>query len=349
MPHAVQAHDGGSPAHSGLAAALEPVLHEVCEHRLGPVEWFHAAWQRGGASTGFSTYRMRNSQQPVPVLVKFPIGPVEYEWTTGLGCVTLCTACDDEEKFVAAHDRATPRVLAHGTQLGSYDMAWVVTERLAGDHLPRHMNAAMVTELMTRVLEFHQAAGKHKPVAGRYKSPDWSMLLERARHLSHEHAIADFQQWSEAIRHVLKHLPSLQARWEARTIDTWCHGDLHVANALRRVAPGCTLAAPGDGPCVLIDLALVHPGNWIEDALYLERQYWGHEEWIGHVKPVSLLARLRREAGLPTVGDYNELANLRRVLMGACAPALIAIEGSNQKYLKSALRHVQEMLPMVVH
>lgn len=345
MAHADSAQSGGSL--SGLAGALEPVLHEVCEGRLGPVEWFHAAWQRGGASTGFSTYRI--GSDVIPVLVKFPIGPVEYDWTTRLGCVTSCTMCDDHGAYAAAQDRATPRVLAHGTQLGGYDMAWIVTERLAGDHLPRHMSEELVTELMRRLLHFHMAAAAASPVTGKHKSPDWLILLERARHLSHEHAIPEFQKWNEAIRHVVKHLPSLKARWEARPVDTWCHGDLHVANALRRVAPGCTLAAPGEGPCVLIDLALVHPGNWIEDALYLERQYWGHEEWIAHAKPLSILARLRREAGLPTQGDYNELANLRRILMAACAPALIGSEGGNQKYLHSALTHVEKLLPMVVH
>ncbi len=59
----------------------------------------------------------------------------------------------------------------------------------------------------------------------------------------------------------------------------------------RQVAGG-----PVDGRhgCVLVDLALVHPGHWVEDALYLERQYWGHSDLLKGVKPASELARLRQ-------------------------------------------------------
>jgi len=123
-------------------------------------------------------------------------------------------------------------------------------------------------------------------------------------------------------------------------LDTWCHGDVHPGNVLRR----------GEhGQLVLIDLGLVHPGHWIEDALYLERQYWGHEDWLGGVKPVSILGRLRREAGLPMDGDYGELANIRRVMMAACVPAVVDREGSNTKYLRHALDLIERLLPQIPH
>jgi aminoglycoside phosphotransferase (APT) family kinase protein len=202
---------------------------------------------------------------------------------------------------------------------------------------------------MSRVLAFHTSAAACKPVAGKAKSPDWAMLLERGRHLTVEHALPEFHEWHDIIRRVQRNLPWLKARWEQRTIDTWCHGDVHPGNVLRRVMPGGSLAHAGSGPCVLIDLALVHVGHWMEDALYLERQYWGHEDWIGHAKPLTILARLRREAGLPTESAYAELANVRRVLMASCAPAMIGTEGGNQKYLHSALEHAKMLLPMVLH
>src|SRR2546421_544761 len=67
--------------------------------------------------------------------------------------------------------------------------------------------------------------------------------------------------------------------------------------------------SPPKHPCVLIDLALVHSGHWMEDALYLERQFWGHEPLLHGVKPLPMLAKLRRERGLPTDDHYSELAN----------------------------------------
>jgi hypothetical protein len=93
-----------------------------------------------------------------------------------------------------------------------------------------------------------------------------------------------------------------------------------------------------------VDLALVHPGHWLEDALYLERQYWGHTELLHGIKPVSLIAKYRRERGLPTDENYADLAVVRRVLMAACAPALVDREG-NPKYLHAALEVIERFLP----
>jgi hypothetical protein len=105
---------------------------------------------------------------------------------------------------------------------------------------------------------------------------------------------------------------------------------------------------PGTAPncCVLIDLALVRPGHWIEDAVYLERQFWAHPEQLFGVHPVSHLARLRREQGLSTDGDYGQLANVRRVLMAACVPALFPQEGST-RYVQAALDLLLRVLPQV--
>jgi len=315
---------------------LEPTLHEVCKGRLGPIEWFHASWQRGGAATGFATYRLHDDQPPVGVLVKLPIGPLEYKWTTRLG------ACADASAFTSDHAQHLPvaRVLAHGMELGGYDLGWIISERLSGDHMPRHMSARDVEELLTRVCEFHRMALAHEPVTGKPHSPAWDQLLDKARHQCREHAVAEFSRWADAIRKVQRALPALANRWSARVLDTWCHGDVHPGNVLRR----------GEhGQLVLIDLGLVHPGHWIEDALYLERQYWGHEDWLGGVKPVSILGRLRREAGLPMDGDYGELANIRRVMMAACVPAVVDREGSNTKYLRHALDLIERLLPQIPH
>jgi hypothetical protein len=97
---------------------------------------------------------------------------------------------------------------------------------------------------------------------------------------------------------------------------------------------------------VLVDLALVHPGHWIEDAIYLERQYWGHSDLLKGVKPVSELARLRRERGLNANDNYPDLANVRRVLMAACVPAAAEREG-NAKYVRAALELLDRLIPQV--
>jgi hypothetical protein len=86
----------------------------------------------------------------------------------------------------------------------------------------------------------------------------------------------------------------------------------------------------------------------MEDALYLERQFWGHSHLLGGVKPVSVLAALRRAAGLHNDDHYPELANIRRILMAACAPAMMQREG-NAKYLHTALEMIETLLPQVPH
>jgi hypothetical protein len=55
---------------------------------------------------------------------------------------------------------------------------------------------------------------------------------------------------------------------------------------------------------------------------------------------------LLKERGLYGGEDYAALANVRRVLMGATAPAFLEKEG-NPKYLRAALEHVEKLLPLV--
>jgi hypothetical protein len=329
-----------------LAIALEPALGEACGGRLGAIEWFHAAWQRGGAATGFSSLRLREGETPVPVLVKLPVGPDEFRWTTTLGRCAIDAWDDDRQR-----GGVTPRVLACGQELGGSDIGWVVVERLGGDHLPFHMDEGLVVALVERVVDFHQAAAGARSVEGRARTPEWERLIDKGREMTKEAGeVPEHHLWHEALRKVHKALPTLRARWDARPIDTWCHGDVHPGNVLRRLPAGVRSprqAVYAHEPWVLIDLALVHPGHWLEDALYLERQYWGHEHWLAQAKPLSIMARLRRERGLACDAHYDQLANVRRVLMAACAPAMIHREG-NAKYMHAALALIDRLLPQAV-
>lgn len=334
-----------SDAH-GLAVMLEPLLASVASApgergqargTLGKVEWFKSVWQRGGAATGFAPWTFPNGQT-TSVLVKFPIGAIEQRWTCALG------DCD-HASWNSAHARgfATPRVIASGIELGGYDFAWLITEKLHGKPPSARLTKEDAEQLLRTAAEFQRAAIQQVPdVNGRPKSPDWATAVARSRELCRDGSIPESQRWMDPLKQVQKLIPRLQARWESRKMNAWCHGDVHPGNLLHR-EPN---SDDTPGRPVLIDLALVHPGHWLEDALYLERQYWGHTEYLHGMKPVSELARIRRELGLCANDDYAELANVRRVLMAACAPGLFDREG-NLKYLHAALEWIEKLLPQV--
>lgn len=312
-----------------LAEMLCPILREVCGGRLSPVQWFRSAWQAGGASTGTATYQLTPTRA-IDVVVKLPVGPLEHHWTTAVG------ACDDS---VEHHDGPTPRVLASGTELGGYDLAWLVVEKLDGHPLSTMLSAESVQGLLRTAAVWYRRAGSTRDIADAPppKVEDWPALIARGREAVRDNALTDAQRWNEALKHVQRLLPKLVNGWESRRINTWCHGDLHPGNAMLRArAGGGKEEASLVQRCVLIDLALVHPGHWVEDALYLERLFWAKPELLFGIKPVPTLARFRRELGLDTSDDYGSIALLRRVLMAATVPAFLEHEG-HPKYVRAAL------------
>src|SRR3954466_14575891 len=132
-----------------LAISLGPSLIDHCSGRLGPIEWFRASWQRGGAATGFSTWALDNRQR-IGVIVKFPVGPCELRWTTALGATNF-----DHWHHPDSLACPTPRVIASGHQLGGYDLAWLITERLQGPAISSNLSAQTITDLLTAVADFH--------------------------------------------------------------------------------------------------------------------------------------------------------------------------------------------------
>ena len=315
------------PDAHALAAALEPALHSASGGRLGRIEWFRAAWQHGGASTGFAAW---NGGECPQAMIKLPVGPVELRWGR------LLSPADDPDPVV-------PRMLASGDELGGYDLGWIIVEKLAGKPLSTNLTAEGLHDSLAALNEFHAKASAVRTIDEVPRTYDWEANLARAKEAVKTHQMADATRWLDALRHLHKGLPFVVARWNSREINTWCHGDFHPGNALRRAA------APGQnqpGRCVLIDLALVHPGHWIEAALYLERQFWGHSELLMGVKPLSTLARLRREAGLSVDPQYTEVAVARRVLMAAVVPLFIDRE-HNTRYVRAALDVLERFLPQV--
>lgn len=332
-----------------LAHLLEPALIAACGERLSNIQWFRSAWQAGGASTGFAKFTQPDTHV-VEVVVKLPVGPNEHRWTSALGSIRGVeggrgggapnNGHPDEAEGPLCH--CTPRVLASGIELGGYDLAWLVVEKLHGTPLNTCLDEHAVRDLLTAAADYYSAAAKARPVADADPPPskDWESIIARGRDAIHKHGINEEQRWNQAIKAVQRILPRLIERWLARPINTWCHGDLHFGNALRRQG-----VSPGSG-CVLIDLALIHPGHWVEDAVYLERLYWAKPELLCGIKPVSFLAKLLRERGLSDHEDYAMLANIRRVLMAACVPAFLLHEG-HPRYVHAALEILERTLPMV--
>ncbi len=332
------AHEGqppkaGATAHGSggnLASTLAPALVQACDGRLSEIEWFKATWQSGGASTGYTTFTDENGAQR-PAIVKLPVGPREYRWTTGLGLGP--ESLED--------DAPVPQVYAAGTSLGGYDLAWVVIERLQGAPLSKSFDKQGVRDLLDAVADWYLRAAEAWPVEGDPVHADWEKLLATARTAVKDSGMPDAQQWNQAVHNVQRALPKLLSIWDTRPIHTWCHGDLHPGNAMRRAGADDEL-----GRCVLIDLALVHPGHWVEDAIYLERLYWGRKELLHGVKPVSHIARRLKASGATIEEDYARLATVRRVLMGGCVPAFLAREG-DPTYLKGALTAIESGLQIL--
>lgn len=322
---------------SSLGQALGPVLRNVCGGRLGEVSWFRATWQHGGAATGYATWDLGNGKT-VECVVKLPVGYTEYFWTKRLGLVSASDWDSDD-----ALTLPTPRVLAGGFELGGYDFAWLVMERLAGPPVASNPTPQSMWEIFESAAEFHAAAITEQSIVPERAPdpPDWGSLIAKARRVVSENDLEHADRWSSLLTRVEAIEPALRAQWAARDIDTWCHLDLHGRNAMRRASPD----PDHPGHCVLIDLAMVRPGNWIEDALYLERLHWGHEEILCGVEPVTALARAREFNGLPLGEGYERLADLRRVLMAASVPAFLGREG-DRKYLAHALECLDRLLPV---
>ena len=101
----------------------------------------------------------------------------------------------------------------------------------------------------------------------------------------------------------------------------------------------CRSDAPGS-PVTLIDLAEVHAGHWIEDAVYLERQLWGHETRLKSTRPIHAMATARKKHNLRVDDDYTTLVDIRRLILAATAPAFMQSEG-DPRYLTACLEQFQ--------
>lgn len=308
LPEAESAHPFGE--------MLGPVLLSLCSGRLADLQWFRTDWQRGGALTGYATWT-DDQQSTRPVVVKFPVPPNEKYWLVQL----------------ATHP-ITPNLYAHGSELGGYDLAWVVMERLPHGPLASSQPHETFPPIAQAIASFYNAA-RSVPLGEPRPKRDWPAQLKQARDRICKVSIPNSQRWRKALKAAGKKLPAWLDAWHARDTGYWVHGDLHPGNAMSR-------DHGPDGPAVLFDLASVRRGHWVEDAVYLEQLYWTHPNASQTNPPAKLIAKALKEHRLTPGDNWPQLANVYRALLAMSAPNQLNKPGGNA-YAAAAL-HVLERL-----
>lgn len=321
-------------AGSDLGRSLQPALERACRGKLHDIRWFHADWQRGGAATGFAMAQVM--REPVEgwetereVVIKAPIGWTEYRALRDLGLTAA----------------PTPRVVTMGMELEAYDLAWVVMERVPGNPIITRLDEdafGVFEQVADATARFYAHCGAcwrtPERTSGRF---DWHELLAKAiGSLDDNPTIAHHDRWVAAIRRLDALVDTIVPRWRARSINTWCHGDLHPGNAMIR-PEGSPWGEPG---VVLIDFAEMHAGHWVEDAVYMERLFWAREPVASATNPVEQIAAARRIHGLSVDDGYRELADIRRALKAGAAPAFVHLEG-HPAYMEAALGMLERVVP----
>ena len=101
-----------------------------------------------------------------------------------------------------------------------------------------------------------------------------------------------------------------------------------------------TRRPPPDGPALLIDFALTHPGNWVEDAVYLEHLYWARRDELGQRRLCRQIAQERKRHGLVVERDWSQFAQVHRALLAMAAPTTAHLGGP--RYLEAALEVLEQ-------
>jgi Ser/Thr protein kinase RdoA (MazF antagonist) len=286
-----------------FGASLEPALLHTCGGRLSRIGWFRADWQRGGALTGYASYTDEDDRRH-DVVVKLPVPPGERRWL------------DDLQQA----DHVVPRLYAHGEQLNGYDIAWVVMQRMPHGPLGPMWEGSEFDLLVDAAGRFYAAAAQ-VPLRGKPIRRDWDELFEKARTHVHQHSVPDEQRWKHALKKAHRRLREWIAAWNDRPDTDWCHGDLHLGNAL-------THHEPPKGPAVLIDFARTHPGCWVEDAVYFEHLFWSHRDRLAGRKLCKAMAKARREHDLTVDAHWADFAASLRALYAMSTPARLYDDGS---------------------
>lgn len=296
-----------SPAGSShFGQSLLPVLLQACDHRLSDVRWFRTDWQRGGALTGFGKWRADDGARH-EVVVKMPVPPQELLWLKRLQPRT------PDDPHVA------PRLMAGDDQLSGYDLAWVIMEGLHHGPLDSSWGGREFPLILDALGRF-QARSLAYPVDRPPRTEDWAAILAQARKEIKDQELPESQRWNKALRALKKKLPQLLEEWDARDVRQWCHGDLHLGNAMTRKDEKEALA-------LLFDMAEVRAGHWSEDAIYLEHLFWSQPSRLGKLDIPAEVVLRRKQHGLKLEPNWPHLVNIRRAMLAASAPAALAEKG----------------------
>lgn len=310
-----------------FGAALEGPLIAGCGGRLSKINWFRTVWQRGGALTGYATLT-DDAGATHDVVVKLPVPPRERRWLVrlqsegGLGDPGATDMGRNDESFGFARPAdssggVVPRVLAHGEAVGGYDFAWVVMERLPYGPLGEKWEGREFDLIVNAAGRFYAAAAQ-TPIDPSWSSRtrDWPAILAAGRKQVQARGCAEPQRWKAALKRAAKKIDGWVETWDARPVRDWCHGDLHLGNAMSRIPHDAPLSdADTIDAAALIDLAEVRVGHWVEDAIYLEHLFWSQPHRLHGRKVVSMLARERKTRGLTAGEDWPELARVKRALL----------------------------------
>ncbi len=322
-----------------FGAALEGPLIEGCGGRLSKINWFRTVWQRGGALTGYATFT-DDAGTGHPVVVKLPVPPRERRWLVALQPPAMPSLERGDESFGFARltdsygggasgggasgggvsGGVVPGVFAHGEAVGGYDFAWVVMERLPFGPLDAKWEGREFDLMVNAAVRFYTATAQ-TPIdpAWSVRKRDWPAILAAGRKQVQARGCAEPQRWKAALKRAAKKLDGWVETWDARAGDDWCHGDLHLGNAMSRVPHDASMGEAGgveaSGGAALIDLAEVRIGHWVEDAVYLEHLFWSQPHRLHGRKLVSMMARERKARGLTTGEDWPELSQVKRALL----------------------------------
>lgn len=310
------------PSQDLFGSSLEPALLEACGGRLSELRWFRTDWQRGGAVTGYARW-CGTEGEAADVVVKLPVPPQELRWLERLQMNGEATPI-------------VPRLYESGVELGGYDFAWVVMERLRYGPLDAGWGGAEFDLLIEAAARF-QAGASQFALEGEPPTEDWPALLEEARRALRECVLGDVQRWKGALKKLKKKLKPMLSDWADRAELGWCHGDLHLGNAM-------THQPPPAGPAVLFDLARVRVGHWIEDGVYFEHLFWTTPQRVNGRDLVKALSQERKRLELPVDSSWPRLANIRRVLL-AVGNLAAQSRRPDPAQAQAALVTVERLLP----
>jgi len=295
-----------NPADTPFGAGLGEAIRQACGGQLSDIHWFRADWQRGGALTGYAAFTDDAGEHPA--VVKLPVPPREMRCLRRLQ--------PDQHDL----DEIAPRLYASGDELGHYDFAWLVMERLPHGPLDSSWRGAEWELAADALGRFYAAMNQHE-VDQPVRDEDWPAIWRKARANIRERGVVEAQRWNIALKALQKKSKKLLKFWDGRDTSRWCHGDVHLANFMsRREAP--------DGPVLLFDYAETRAGHWVKDAVYLEHLFWARPERLNGTDIVKIISQKRKAYGLKLESHWPRLADVRRAMLAGSAPAYLHNEGS---------------------